>query len=257
MLVIPVIDIKDGKCVRVVEGLEDKTMHYSQSPITMARLFRKENAKVIHITDLDGAYFGNMKNMNNMNVIKEIVETVGVPIQLGGGIRTYDAAKKLIDEVGVYRVVIGTSAIDNVNFVSSLIREFGPRKVVIGVDVRDGYVVKNGWINKTEIKGVDFALGMKGVGIERIIYQDVSRVGSFLGPNYEGLKEIAVETGMSVTAAGGVGSYQDLKKLVELEEFGVDSVMMSRPLYENRFPCQAIWREQEKIDTSLDLPKVK
>jgi phosphoribosylformimino-5-aminoimidazole carboxamide ribotide isomerase len=254
MLVIPVIDIKDGQCVRVVEGLEDKTVYYAQSPITMARLFRKENAKVIHITDLDGAYFGNM---NNMNVIKEIVDSVGVPIQLGGGIRSFESAKKLIEEIGVYRVVIGTSAIDNINFVSSLIKEFGPRKVVIGVDVRDGFVVKNGWVNKTDIKGVDFALGMKGVGIERIIYQDVARVGSFLGPNYEGLKEIAVETGLHVTAAGGVGSYHDLKKLQELEKFGIDSVMMSRPLYENRFPCQAIWREQEKIDTSLELPKVK
>lgn len=254
MLVIPVIDIKDGKCVRVVEGLEDKTLYYSQSPITMARLFRKENAKVIHITDLDGAYSGDM---NNISIIKDIVDTVGVPIQIGGGIRNYDAAKKLIEEVGVYRVVIGTSAIDNVNFISSLIKNFGARKVVIGVDIREGYVVKNGWVNKTDIKGVDFALGMKGVGIERIIYQDVARVGSFSGPNHEGLKEIAVETGLKVTAAGGVGSYQDLRKLQELEQFGVDSVMMSRPLYENRFPCQAIWREQEKIDTSLELPKIK
>jgi len=254
MLVIPVIDIKNGQCVRVIEGLEDKTLYYSQSPITMARLFRKENAKVIHITDLDGAYFGNM---NNISIIKEIVDTVGVPIQLGGGIRNLDAAKRLLDEVGVYRVVIGTSAIDNVNFISSLINKFGARKIVIGVDVRDGYVVKNGWVNKTEVKGMDFALGMKGVGIERIIYQDVARVGSFMGPNYEGLKELAVKSGLNVTAAGGVGSYQDLNKLQELEQFGVDSVMMSRPLYENRFPCQAIWREQEIIDTSLDLPKVK
>jgi len=253
MLVIPVIDIKNGQCVRVVEGLEDKTLYYSQSPITMARLFRKENAKVIHITDLDGAYSGKM---DNIDLIKDIVDSVGVPIQIGGGIRTFEAAKTLINEVGVYRIVIGTSAIDNINFVQRLIKEFGARKMVIGVDVRDGFVVKNGWVNKTNIKGIDFALGMQGAGIERIIFQDVSRVGSFSGPNYEGLKEIAVSTGMKVTAAGGIGSYDDLKKLQELEQFGVDSVMMSRPLYENRFPCQTIWREQEKIDTSLELPKV-
>ncbi|HJY62615.1 MAG TPA: HisA/HisF-related TIM barrel protein [Ignavibacteria bacterium] len=254
MLVIPVIDIKNGQCVRVIEGLEDKTLYYSQSPITMAQLFRKENAKVIHITDLDGAYFGKM---DNFDIVKEIVDSVGVPIQIGGGIRTFETAKILIEDVGVYRIVIGTSAIDNVNFVKKLIYEFGARKIVIGVDVRDGYLVKNGWVDKTDIKGLDFALGMKGVGIERIIYQDVSRVGSFSGPNYEGLKEIAETTGLKVTAAGGVGSYQDLKKLQELETCGIDSVMMSRPLYENRFPCQAIWREQEKIDTSLELPKIK
>lgn len=254
MLVIPVIDIKNGQCVRVVEGLEDKTLYYSQSPLTMARLFRKENAKVIHITDLDGAYYGKL---DNFNLVKEIVDSVGVPIQFGGGIRNFDAAKILIDEVGVYRIVIGTSAINSVNFVKKLIKEFGARKIVVGVDVRDGFVVKNGWVDKTDIKGVDFAMRMKEAGIERIIYQDVSRVGSFLGPNYEGLKEIAVLTGLRITAAGGVGSYSDLRKLQELEQYGVDSVMMSRPLYENRFPCQAVWREQEKKDISLELPKVK
>ncbi|HEY3249642.1 MAG TPA: HisA/HisF-related TIM barrel protein [Ignavibacteria bacterium] len=254
MLVIPVIDIKNGQCIRVVEGLEDKTVYYSQSPLTMARLFRKENAKVIHITDLDGAYYGKL---DNFNVVKEIVDSVGVPIQFGGGIRNFDAAKILIDEVGVYRIVIGTSAINNADFVKKLINEFGARKIVIGVDVRDGYVVKNGWVDKTDVKGVDFALEMKKAGIERIIYQDVSRVGSFLGPNYEGLKETATITGLKVTAAGGVGSYSDLRQLQELEQFGIDSVMMSRPLYENRFPCQAIWREQEKKDISLELPKVR
>src|SRR5437870_12087231 len=158
MLVIPVIDIKNGKSVRVLEGLEDKTMYYSASPINMARLFRKENAKVIHITDLDGAYTGRM---NNFQIIKDIVDSCGVPIQIGGGIRTFEIVKELIEVVGVYRVVIGTSAIDNVNFVQKIIEEFGPRKIVIGVDVRDGYVVRDGWVNQTDIKGVEFALGMK------------------------------------------------------------------------------------------------
>jgi phosphoribosylformimino-5-aminoimidazole carboxamide ribotide isomerase len=180
-----------------------------------------------------------------------------VPIQIGGGIRTFESAKILIDEVGVYRIVVGTSAIDNVDFVIRLIEEFGARKIVASVDVRDGYLVKNGWVNKTNIKGIEFALDMKKAGIERIIFQDVSRVGSFSGPNYDGLKEIALATGLKVTAAGGVGSYQDLRKLQDMEQIGVDSVMMSRPLYENRFPCQAVWREQEKKDTSLDLPKVE
>lgn len=254
MLIIPVIDIKDGKCVRVVEGLADKTMYYSESPINMARLFRKENAKVIHITDLDGAYTGKM---NNFKVIKDIVDSVGVPIQIGGGIRTYEAVKKLIEEVGVYRVVVGTSAIDDIEFVQKILKDFTPRKIVIGVDVRNGYLVRDGWVNQTNIKGVDFALGMKAVGIDRVIYQDVSRVGTFLGPNFEGLTEMAEITKLKITAAGGIGGYLDLRRIQELESIGIDSVMMSRPLYENKFPCMALWREQEKIDTSLDLPKVK
>ncbi len=254
MLIIPAIDIKDGKCVRVVEGLADKTMYYSESPINMAKLFRKENAKVIHITDLNGAYSGDR---NNSRIIKDIVDSVGVPVQIGGGIRTYETAKQLIKEVGVYRIVIGTSAIDNIDLVRKAMEEFGPRQVVIGVDVRDGYLVKNGWVNQTDIKGVDFALAMKALGIERIIYQDVSRVGTFLGPNFEGIVEMAALTKLKITAAGGIGGYLDLRRMQELERFGVDSIMMSRPLYENKFPCMALWREQEKIDTSLELPKIK
>jgi phosphoribosylformimino-5-aminoimidazole carboxamide ribotide isomerase len=254
MLVIPVIDIQNGRSVRMVEGLEDKTVYYSQSPLNMARLFRKENAKVIHISDLDGAVSGKRKNYE---LIKEITETVGVPIQLGGGIRTFEIAEQLIKELGVYRIVIGTSAIDNIDLVKKIIEEFGKSKVAISVDVRDGFLVKDGWGNVTNIHALEFAFGMKKLGVERIIYQDVARVGTLAGPDIDGLKRIAVETGLKVTAAGGISNYQDLMKVQELEKIGVDSVMMSRALYENKFPCQAIWRMQEKIDTSLDLPKVK
>jgi len=254
MLVIPVIDIKDGKCVRVVEGLSDKTLHYSESPLMMARLFRKENAKVLHITDLDGAYHGIRQNDD---IIKKITETVGIPVQLGGGIRSYEVAEKLINDIGVYRIVIGTSAIDNIELVQKLLKDFGPSKIIISLDIRNGFVVKDGWLNQTNIKGLEFALGIKAVGVKRIIYQNVGRVGSLLGPDIEGLLEIAMATGLKITAAGGIGGYQDLKKVQELEKFGVDSVIMGRALYENKFPCQVIWREQEQIDTSLELPNVK
>lgn len=253
MLVIPVIDIRNGRSVRMVEGLEDKTVYYSESPLNMARLFRKENAKVIHITDLDGAVSGKRKNYE---LIKEITETVGVPIQLGGGIRNFEIACQLIKELGVYRIVIGTSAIDNIDLIRKALDEFGKSKIAISVDVRNDLLVKDGWGNVTNIHALEFATGMKKLGVERIIYQDVSRVGSLSGPNLEGLKQIALQTGLKVTAAGGISSYTDLRRIQELEQYGVDSVMMSRAFYENKFPCQAIWREQEKIDISLELPKV-
>jgi len=253
MLVIPVIDIRNGRMVRMVEGLEDKTVYYSESPLNMAKLFRKENAKVIHITDLDGAVSGKRKNYE---LIKEITETVGVPIQLGGGIRTFEIARQLIKELGVYRIVIGTSAIDNIDLIKKALDEFGKSKIAISVDVRDDLLVKDGWGNVTDIHALEFAMGMKKLGVERIIYQDVSRVGTLAGPNLDGLKQIAQQTGLKVTAAGGISSYTDLRRIQELEKFGVDSVMMSRALYQNKFPCQAIWRQQEKIDISLDLPKV-
>jgi phosphoribosylformimino-5-aminoimidazole carboxamide ribotide isomerase len=254
MLVIPVIDIKNGRSVRMVEGLEDKTLLYSDSPITMARLFRKENAKCLHITDLDGALSGEMRNYK---LIKDIVDSIGIPVQFGGGIRTYDIAKKIIEELGVYRIVLGTAIVDKPKLVEKIINEFTPAKVVIGIDVRNGYFVKTGWRETTDKKGIDLALEMKAIGACRIIYQDVSRVGVFSGPDVIGLKEVAEKTGLKITAAGGIGGYQDLRKVQDLEPYGVDSVMMSRALYENRFPCQQIWREIEKKDTSLELPKMK
>lgn len=252
MLVIPVIDIKNGKSVRMIEGFEDKTMHYSDSPLTMARLFRKENAKCLHITDLDGALSGEMINYR---MIKNIVDTIGIPVQLGGGIRSYDKAKKILEELGVYRIVLGTAVVEKLHFVEKLLKEFSPSKIVIGIDTRNGYFVKTGWRETTDIKGVDLAMKMKSLGVYRIIYQDVSRVGVLTGPDIEGLKEVS-KTGLKITAAGGIGGYDDLRKVQDLEPLGVDSVMMSRAIYENRFPCQQIWREVEKKDTSLDLPNV-
>jgi phosphoribosylformimino-5-aminoimidazole carboxamide ribotide isomerase len=254
MLVIPVIDIKNGKCVRMIQGLEDKTLFYAESPLNMARLFRRENAKCLHITDLDGALSGEM---SNYNIIKEIVNEIGIPVQLGGGIRTFEIAKKLLEDLGIYRLVLGTAMVEKLDLVEKMVEEFTPSKIIISIDVRDGYFVKTGWTMKTNIKAIDLALQMKSLGVTRIIYQDVSRVGTFAGPDVDGLKDIAVRTAMRITAAGGIGSYQDLKKVMDLEPFGVDSVMMSRAIYENRFPCQAIWREIEKKDTSLELPKIK
>lgn len=253
MLVIPVIDIKGGKSVRMVEGLADKTIYYSESPLNMAKLFRKENAKMIHITDLDGAFTGMPMNYD---MIKHIVDEVGVPVQLGGGIRSLETAARVIDELGVYRIVLGTSAIDDIGLIHKLIEKYTAHKIVIGVDVRSGYLVKDGWRNVTDIPGVEFASRLRALGIERIIYQDVGRVGTCLGPDIEALQLIAQTSKLKVTAAGGIGGYPDLRAVQDLEKFGVDSVMISRALYENRFPCQAIWREIEKVDVSLDLPKV-
>ena len=253
MLVIPVIDIKNGMCVRVIEGLEDKTIYYSESPLTMAKLFRKENAKMLHITDLDGAYSGKM---SNYDTIKEISSCIGIPVQLGGGIRSYELASRLLNESGVYRIVLTSLALDNPELLKQLLKEFSPRRIVIGIDVRNGYITRDGWVKTTNLDPLEFALKMKNLGLERIIFQDVSRVGGLLGPNIEATKVMAQKTGLRVTAAGGIGSYDDLKKISELEVYGVDSVMMSRALYENKFPCQALWREIERIDTSLDLPEV-
>jgi phosphoribosylformimino-5-aminoimidazole carboxamide ribotide isomerase len=255
MLVIPVIDIHNGKCMRLIHGHYESTNFYSDNPVTVAKLFRKENFKCIHITDLDGAVEGEMKNFP---VIKEICKTLDVPVQLGGGIRDFDTAKKIIEELGVYRIVIGTAAITDPDLIARLLDEFSPSKLVIGIDEKLNNVVTNGWINYANITPLDFAKMMDNIGVKRIIYQDVTRVGNCAGPFTERLLEIANNTNhLKITSAGGIGNYSHLKLLTDLKNPKIDSVMMSKSLYENNFPCQAIWRDTERADTSLELPKVK
>jgi phosphoribosylformimino-5-aminoimidazole carboxamide ribotide isomerase len=253
MLIIPVIDIKDGKCVRTIDGLNETTQFYSKNPVTVAKLFRKENFKTIHITDLDGALHGVMRNYD---IIKEISNSVDIPIQLGGGIRDFDTAKRMINDLGVYRIVIGTGAISNPEMLQQLLNEFSSSKIVIGIDEKLNNVVTNGWVNYANITPYDFALLMESQGIKRIIYQDVTRVGNLCGSNINRLKEISENTNLKITAAGGICDYRDLKRIKELNLKNIDSAMILRALYENKFPCQNLWRDLERTDTSLDLPKV-
>lgn len=255
MLVIPVIDIHNEKCTRLIHGHHESTGFYSDNPVTVARLFRKENFKCIHITDLDGAVEGEMQNYP---IIKEICKSVDVPVQLGGGIRDFKTAKKIIEELGVYRIVIGTAAINDSDLIKRIIDVYSPSKLVIGIDEKLNNVVTNGWINYANITPLDFAKLMDNIGVKRIIYQDVTRVGNCTGPFIERLLEISDSTkNLKITSAGGIGGYAHLKMLTDLKNPKIDSVMMSKSLYENNFPCQAIWRDTERSDTSLELPKVK
>ncbi len=253
MLVIPVIDIKDGKCVRVIQGLEENTEFYSESPIKIAKLFRKENFKAIHITDLDGAIYGDMRNAG---LIREITTSIDVPIQLGGGVRNIETARWVIEELGVYRVVMGTAALTNHDLIRQFLDEFSASKLAVCIDEKLNNVVMDGWINYANVTPLEFAKTMEALGVKRVIYQDVTRVGNLSGPHVERLMEIAQNTKLKITSAGGISSYNDLKKVMDLEKMGIDSVMISRALYENQFPCQKIWREIESKDTSLELPKV-
>jgi phosphoribosylformimino-5-aminoimidazole carboxamide ribotide isomerase len=254
MLVFPVIDLKDGKCVRTILGHNDKTEYYSESPVNVARLFRKENFKVIHITDLDGVFHGDMKNFH---VIKEISDSLDIPIQLGGGLKNFDIVRKVFDELKVYRIVIGTAAFKNPELLENILSNYSSTKLAVSIDEKNNKIATDGWRKQIDLAPVDFALKMESLGVKRIIYQDVSRVGNLCGPNIPRLKELAEATSLKITAAGGICSYEDLKRILELESLGIDSVMISRALYENQFPCQRIWREAECEDISLELPKVK
>ena len=252
MLIIPVIDLKDGKCVRVVEGHSHCTEFYSESPVQLAKLFRKENFKTIHITDLDGALNGEMKNFD---IIKKISESVDIPIQLGGGVRDIETARRMISELGVYRLVIGTAAISHPDLITGIIKEFSASKLAVCIDEKFNNVVHNGWMDFANITPIDFALEIEKLGVKRIIYQDVTRVGHLCGPNIDRLKELTEKTKLKITAAGGIRDYRDLKAIGAIGSPSLDSVMVSRAIYENKFACQKLWRDIEITDTCLDLPK--
>ncbi|MBM4157546.1 MAG: 1-(5-phosphoribosyl)-5-[(5-phosphoribosylamino)methylideneamino] imidazole-4-carboxamide isomerase [Ignavibacteria bacterium] len=253
MLIIPVIDIKNERCVRIIEGHGEKTMYYSERPLQVAKLFRKENFKALHITDLDAAVYGDTKNHN---LIREITKSIDIPVQLAGGIKSYEIAEYCFRELGVYRVIVGTTALTNPEMIRNIIKDFSNTKIVIGIDEKLNNVVTNGWIEYANITPLDFSKYMETLGVKRIIYQDVTRVGNLCGPFVDRVREIALNTNLKITVAGGVSDYRDLKVLKDLNIPNVDSVMIGRALYENKFPCQKMWRDIESIDISLELPEV-
>jgi phosphoribosylformimino-5-aminoimidazole carboxamide ribotide isomerase len=247
ILIVPAIDLSNGKCVRLVQGVAGTEKIYCDDPVKMAILWRGENFKIIHVVDLDGAFGGSMKNFE---VIERMASSVDIPIQVGGGIRSEDQCQRLFD-IGVSRVMIGTIAIENPDLLQRLLEKFTPRKISISIDAKNGIVQTKGWTEDAGITAVSLGLNMKQLGVQRIIYTDIARDGMLVGPNIDAIRELAEKTGLRVTASGGVSGYKDLLKLTQLEQYGVDSVIIGKALYENRFPCQALWRDVEKDLTDL------
>lgn len=239
LLVIPAIDIRGGRCVQMVQGTEGYS--YSDDPSEMVRLWRKENAKVLHVTDIDGAIQGRLVNLD---CIRRMVSTVDIPIELGGGLRSFDAVQEAF-KLGVYRVVIGTMIIEKPEEARKAVEFYGPSKVVLSIGALDGIVATHGWTESTGMTAVSVALNAKALGFKRVIFTDIRRDGTLRGVNLHMLRELAEKTGMRVTSAGGISGLDDLLKVQELEKFGVDSVVIGRALYENKFSCQALWRQCE------------
>jgi phosphoribosylformimino-5-aminoimidazole carboxamide ribotide isomerase len=242
MLIIPAIDIKEGKCVRLTRGDFSQKKIYLDNPCDMAIIWRKQNAKMLHVVDLDAALTGELVNFNK---IREIVTTLDIPIQVGGGIRSVEAVERYFD-IGVSRVVIGSAAVTNPKLIEELLKKHRASKIVVGIDAENGVPKIKGWTESSGMKDFELALQMKAMGIERVIYTDITRDGMMQGVGYETTKRFAERAGMKVTASGGVTSYEDLNKLLRLEEFGVDSVIIGKALYECNFPCQELWYAYEQ-----------
>lgn len=242
LLVIPSIDIKNGKCVRTVQGIPELDCYeYGNNPIEMAKIWRAENAKMIHIKDFDGAH---EQSKRNLKVIEEICSSVVIPVEFAGGIRSLQDADDIM-KTGVIRIAINTMAIENRNEFRKVFEKYGPTKIVISLDILDQELLIKGRSIKTGINFRKFAKEMVDMGLTRFIVCDITRNGTQLGPNILLSKEIAESTGAKVTHAGGIRNKDELMDIQKLISIGVDSVIIGRSLYENRFPCQKLWRVAE------------
>jgi len=226
MLLIPAIDLREGKCVRLVEGKIENETVYSHEPVEQALKWQDKGAQMLHLVDLDGAFAGRPKNLD---VIKEIIRAVHIPVQMGGGIRTLETVGMLL-ETGVQRVILGSIAIYKPELVKEACRRFEGR-VVVGIDAKDGLVAIEGWESTVDKTIIELALEMKDAGVKRVIFTDTRRDGTLKGPNVESTRELAEKTGLKVVASGGVSSLDDIRKLKELEPVGVDSIILGKALY--------------------------
>jgi len=242
LLVIPSIDIKNGKCVRTVQGIPELDCYeYGNNPVEMAKIWRAENAKMIHVKDFDGAH---EQSRRNYKLIQEICSSVVIPVEFAGGIRSLQDADDMI-KTGVIRLAINTMAVENKNEFIKVLEKYGPSKVVISLDILGEELLIRGRSKKTGINFRALSKEMLEIGVNRFIVCDISRNGTQLGPNLQLSKEVAEMTGAKVTHAGGVRNKDELLDIQNLIPNGVDSVIIGRALYENRFPCQKLWRVAE------------
>lgn len=226
MLIIPAIDIKAGKCVRLLQGRKEDETVFSHDPVATARRWGAEGAELLHVIDLDGAF---EKRPCNLDSIRKIVDAVPIRVQVGGGIRDADTIRKYLD-LGVARVILGTEAIRNPQLVEKACKAF-PGRIVVGIDARKGKVAIEGWLETTEVTAIDLARRFEDCGVAVINFTDIQRDGMQSGPNLDETRKLAESVSIPVVASGGVAGIEDIRKLLTLEPFGVTGVITGKALY--------------------------
>ena len=238
MLLIPAIDLKDGRCVRLLQGEADAQTIYSNDPVEMAISFEDAGAKRLHLVDLDGAFRGKGANMTS---IRSILKNISIPVQLGGGLRNAENIEQMF-ELGVSSVIVSTMAVKNREVLEEIILRYSGKRIFLGVDSRNRKVSIEGWQEGTEIDDVELALLWKKHGIQRIVFTDIARDGMLSGPNLEALGDFARRTGLKIVASGGVSSMEDLELLKTLEKDGVDQVISGKAIYEGKLNLKEIFK---------------
>lgn len=226
----PAIDMRGGNCVRLLQGDYDKETVYGDSPFDMAKKFADEGAGWIHMVDLDGAKDG--KRVNDEYVIQAARE-LKAKVQIGGGIRSEEDILHYLNN-GVARVIIGSIAVSDPEFAEEMVRKYSGQ-IAIGIDAKDGYVATHGWMSTSEVKAVELGKRFARAGAETFIFTDIATDGTLAGPNLEAVKQMALETGKSVIASGGVSELADLTALKNLSATGVNGAIIGKAIYEGRF----------------------
>ncbi|MGE4282526.1 MAG: 1-(5-phosphoribosyl)-5-[(5-phosphoribosylamino)methylideneamino]imidazole-4-carboxamide isomerase [Clostridia bacterium] len=223
MVIYPAIDIRQGKCVRLVQGSFSDVTVYSDDPMQMAKKWEQQGAEYIHLVDLDGALSG--QSINN-EVIRKIAKAVNIPVQLGGGIRSIETIQSLLEN-GVTRVILGTAAVKNPLLVKEAVERYGDQ-IAIGIDAKDGKAAVDGWEEVSDITALGLALKMQDIGVKTIIYTDIAKDGMLQGPNVDAMREMAGSLRIDVIASGGVSVLEDVKRLVHT---GVQGAIIGKALY--------------------------
>jgi phosphoribosylformimino-5-aminoimidazole carboxamide ribotide isomerase len=226
MIIFPAIDIKENKCVRLSQGDFSKVKTYSNEPFDMALKWKNEGASFLHIVDLDGA---RSEEIINKKSIEKIAKSIGIPIQVGGGIRSEEKIKNFID-MGVARVIIGTIAVENKDLLKELISKY-KEKLIISIDAKDGKVALRGWEVISEVDSIDLCKELEEIGIKTIVYTDISKDGMLEGPNFDIYKILSEKTSLNIIASGGISSIDDIKKLKDMNIYGA---IVGKALYDNK-----------------------
>ncbi|MDP7317406.1 MAG: 1-(5-phosphoribosyl)-5-[(5-phosphoribosylamino)methylideneamino]imidazole-4-carboxamide isomerase [SAR324 cluster bacterium] len=230
MLILPAIDLRQGHCVRLLQGREQDETVYDHDPAAVAERFAAIGAQRLHLVDLDGAFRGQGANLAS---IQEIVRRIRIPVQVGGGLRTREDVRRMLD-LGVASVIIGTMAVKHPQELETALQEQPGEQLILGIDSLNRKVAVEGWQEGTELDDTEFAKHWRERGVQRVVFTDIARDGMLTGPNLDALRDMGQRTGLKVTASGGVSSAEDLVQLRELEADGVDQVIIGKAIYEGR-----------------------
>jgi phosphoribosylformimino-5-aminoimidazole carboxamide ribotide isomerase len=233
MIIFPAIDMRNGKCVRLLQGRAEHETIYFEDPVAVAEQWQSEGAEWLHLVDLDGAM---SSGTDNRGFARKIFRTLRIPVQFGGGVRSMSDLQELL-EAGASRVILGTAAVEDADFLSKVLARFSDR-IVVGLDARDGLVATKGWKQVEQLEVLEFAASLSRKGLHRIVYTDISRDGTLTGPNFEATRRVAEKSGLKVIASGGISSLEELRRLQLLEVCGVEGVIIGKALYEKKFSLQ-------------------